>query len=63
MLFIFESWTLVYQINGKLEQVSCFSLWHLHIAIEAFSLSADVVASGGFAHLDFRARVIPARQQ
>lgn len=63
MLFIFEYWTLVYQTNGKLTQVSCFSLWHRHIAIEAFSLSASVVASGGFAYLDFRARVIPARQR
>ena len=33
MLFIFESWTLVClpQTNGKLKQVSCFSLWHLHL--------------------------------
>lgn len=40
MLFIFESWTLVClsQTNGKLRQVSCFSLWPLHIVIEALEL-------------------------
>lgn len=48
--------------NGKLKQPSCFSLRHLHIAMETIGFSAAGVAMGGIAYLHINAWVIPARQ-